>query len=137
MIVIDTNVIYAAVRSRLGASFVLLDSISKEKVSFAISAALVFEYEDTLKRNLDKLPFSSDEIDDFLDSLIALADHYSSHFLWRPFLRDANDDMVLELAVASGSKHIVTFNIKDFEGCSKFNVKAIDPQNYLRKEKLL
>jgi hypothetical protein len=35
------------------------------------------------------------------------------HFLWRPFLADADDDLVLELASAAGCRHIVTHNVND------------------------
>jgi predicted nucleic acid-binding protein len=53
------------------------------------------------------------------------------HFLWRPFLRDPDDDMVLECAVASGSQYIVTHNIKDFRRTSELKVQAITPAEFL------
>jgi predicted nucleic acid-binding protein len=53
------------------------------------------------------------------------------HFLWRPLLRDPDDDMVLECAVASGSQLIVTHNVKDFVRAQTLNVKAITPAAFL------
>lgn len=137
MIVIDTNVIYSTLRSKLGASYVLIEAIADEKISYAISAALVFEYEDVLKRTENGLTFSDAEIDEILDSIIALGYQHSSHFLWRPYLKDPKDDMILELAIVSGAKQIITHNIKDFKGTTKFGVKALTPLEYLKKEKLL
>jgi predicted nucleic acid-binding protein len=68
---------------------------------------------------------------------VALSNPFSPYFLWRPILRDAKDDMVLELAVVSGAESIITFNTRDFEGSLKFGIKAVGPLDYLRKEKLL
>lgn len=137
MVVVDANVIYSAIRSSLGSSHVLLAAMAEGKVPFAISAALVFEYEDVLKRSEDQIVFTEAEIDQFLDSIVALGTKHSSYFLWRPLLKDPKDDMVLELAVVSESDRIITHNTKDFKGSTKLGVKAVTPIEYLKKEKLL
>jgi putative PIN family toxin of toxin-antitoxin system len=137
MVVIDTNVIYAALRSNLGSSYVILAAMAEGQVDYAVSAAIVFEYEDVLKRPKSQLVFTEPEIDQILDSIVALGNRHSSHFLWRPFLKDPKDDMILELAVVSASDRIITHNIKDFKGSSKLGVEAITPLEYLKKEKLL
>lgn len=49
-------------------------------------------------------------------------------------MKDPFDDHVLELAVNSGSKHIVTFNRKDFVGIGQFGIKAVTPLEYLDQE---
>lgn len=67
----------------------------------------------------------------FLRYLASLAHLQDVHFLWRPFLRDPDDDMVLECAVASGSQYIVTHNIKDFRRTSELKVQAITPAEFL------
>ena len=54
------------------------------------------------------------------------------NFSWRPFLRDANDDMVLEVAVASQADYIVTFNLKDFDNVVLFGIEAISPKQFLK-----
>ena len=77
------------------------------------------------------------EVDEFLDSMVLLGSRYASYFLWRPFLQDSKDDMVLELAVVSGATEILTYNLKDFKGMEKFGIVAMSPLNYLRKEKML
>ena len=67
----------------------------------------------------------------FLRYLASLAHLQDVHFLWRPFLRDPDDDMVLECAVASGSRFIVTHNIKDFRRSQELHVQAITPAEFL------
>lgn len=68
----------------------------------------------------------------FLRYLASVAHLQDVHFLWRPFLRDPDDDMVLECAVASGSQFIVTHNMKDFARVEELNVNAIKPADFLR-----
>ena len=52
-------------------------------------------------------------------------------FLWRPFLRDPDDDLVLELAVEAGCAYIVTHNLRDFEGVERFGLRAVTPKRFL------
>ena len=52
-------------------------------------------------------------------------------FLWRPFLRDPDDDMVLEGAVASGCKYNITHHVKDFKRATELNVRALTPAEFL------
>jgi predicted nucleic acid-binding protein len=69
---------------------------------------------------------------DFLRYLVSVAHLQEVHFLWRPFLRDPDDDMVLECAVASGSRLIVTHNVKDFQRAPELGVQAIKPADFLK-----
>jgi len=134
MIVLDTNVIVSGLRSSKGASFKLLKLLPNNTFRIALSPAIILEYEDVLKRNIGVgIRQTTEEIGDILDYICKIGQETKIYYLWRPFLKDASDDMVLELAVASGSKYIVTFNLKDFKGSEQFNVKAITPQTYLKK----
>ena len=54
------------------------------------------------------------------------------YFLWRPFLRDPGDDLVLELAVESECDYLITHNISDFAGADSFGVEVATPQAFLR-----
>ena len=54
------------------------------------------------------------------------------HFLWRPFLPDADDDMVLELAFAAECRHIITHNVKDFHGSEQVGATALSPREFLK-----
>ena len=132
-VVIDTNVLLSGLRSKLGASYLLLESIPKRKFDFCISPALILEYEDVLKRHsggdIEQTP---EEIDDIIDYLCSVGEPTKIYYLWRPQLKDPSDDMVLELAVASGVKQIVTFNHKDFDRASFFGITPITPKDFLK-----
>jgi len=94
---------------------------------------LVLEYESATKRISRSIALRHSDIDDVLDYLCSVAEHRKIHFLWRPFLRDTSDDMVLELAVESESDYIVTHNIGDFAGIKRFGLQAITPREFLRE----
>ncbi len=51
--------------------------------------------------------------------------------MWRPYLRDLEDDFVLELAVAAECDYIITFNQRDFVGIENFGIRAITPKEFL------
>ena len=130
-IVIDTNVLFAALKSRRGASHKLVSLIPSEKFSIAISVPLIIEYEDVLKRG--KLPFSITEknISDFIDFFCRVGDQQDIFFLWRPFLTDPSDDLVLEVAVAGGCDAIITYNKRHFKNVQKFGLRILDPKEFL------
>jgi putative PIN family toxin of toxin-antitoxin system len=132
-VVLDTNVLLSALRSRRNASYRLLTLVGDVRWQLNLSTALVLEYEDVLKRPEIGLSLTHEEIDAILDYLCDNSNHHRISYLWRPFLRDAKDDFVLELAVASGCDYIVTFNAKDFTGIEHFGLKTITPGEFLHK----
>jgi putative PIN family toxin of toxin-antitoxin system len=132
-VVIDTNVLVAALRSRRGASHRLLRLVGDPRWRINLSVPLVLEYEDVLKRPDAEHLLSPEQVDDVLDFLCASASLRDIFYLWRPMLTDPKDDFVLELAVESGCDYIVTFNMRDFAGAEKFGVVAIKPQEFLRE----
>ncbi len=132
-IVLDTNVLYAGLYSSKGASFRVLQTIEEGKIKMVISTTLLFEYEDILKRNQAVLGLSEHEIEKLLDYFCLQSDHQKIYFLWRPRLPDPKDDHLLELAIASGAKLIVTHNTKDFKGAETFGIKAITPKELMEE----
>jgi putative PIN family toxin of toxin-antitoxin system len=132
-IVIDTNVLVAALRSSLGASYTLLELVGRERFEIAVSAPLVLEYEDVLKRPDLRVGLSVDEIDAVLDYLCSVGERAEVFYLWRPLLSDPKDDMVLEVAVAGGCDTIVTFNERDFRDARQFGLEVMRPQAFLRR----
>src|SRR3989304_7195491 len=127
-IILDTNVLYAGLYSSKGASFRVLQAIRKDRLRLVMSTTLLFEYEDILKRNQIVLGLSDEEIEKILDYICLQSEHQKIYFLWRPRLPDPKDDHLLELAIASGTKLIVTHNTKDFRGAETFGVKPITPK---------
>ena len=133
--VIDTNIMYAGLYSSQGASHQVLKAVLDKRVQPVLSVALLFEYEDVLKRNGRQLGIKHADIDSLLDVICSLCSLQKIHYLWRPFLRDPKDDLVLELAVASGVKTITTFNTKDFKGVEEFGVQVLSPKKLLEQTK--
>jgi len=130
-VVIDTNVIISALRSQYGASYKLLMLLEKANFETNLSVPLLLEYEDVSKRQAEELELSEKTIDDILDYLCTVSRRWKIHYLWRPFLKDPKDDMVLELAVASKSEAIITYNKRDFSGAEQFGVRLMNPQKLL------
>ena len=128
-VILDTNVIVSALRSRRGPAFRLLSLVGTGQFEICLSIPMLFEYEDVLAR--EKIGISAEAADDVLNYLCHVAMPQEIYFLWRPFLRDPKDDLVLELAVGSQSTEIITYNIKDFVGIESFNVRAIRPAEFL------
>jgi putative PIN family toxin of toxin-antitoxin system len=131
-IVLDTNVLISALRSRRGASFRLLSLLGGKDFQINVSVPLALEYEEMAKRFAEQTGLSHSDIDDIIDYICSIANRRRIHFLWRPFLKDPHDDMVLELAAGAGCDFIVTHNIRDFRGIERFGVKAISPREFLR-----
>jgi len=131
IIIMDTNVLFSGLYSSTGASFQILRLLDARKIKPVISTTLLFEYEDVLKREQTVLNLSHKQVDTVLDNICALSNFQEIYFLWRPYLKDPKDDHVLEVAVASKTKIIVTHNLKDFKGVEKFGIQAITPGNYL------
>lgn len=131
-IVLDTCVLVAALRSSRGASQQLLRRLPSTQFQPALSVALYMEWHAVLLRP-EHRPAGIDDAQmmGFLRYLASVCRLQDIHYLWRPFLRDPNDDMVLECAVASGSRFIVTHNVKDFQRSKELGVEAIAPGHFL------
>lgn len=131
-IVIDTNVLVAALRSQFGASYRLLMLLESGKFETHLSVPLVLEYEYAAKANASQ-DLRLDEIDDVIDYICSVSQLHSIYFLWRPFLNDPKDDMVLELTVAAECKTIITFNKSDFRGVEQFGIQVLTPHEFLQE----
>lgn len=131
-VVVDTNVLVSGLRSRLGSAFRLLERIGKSDFEIAISVPLLMEYEDVLHRATALAP---QDIRLLLGFWCSVCHRQKIFFLWRPQLRDPKDDMVLELAVASRAKVIVTYNLRDFAGAESFGIEALSPKDFLDRLK--
>jgi len=98
-----------------------------------LSVPLVVEYEDAAKRILPQTALTEDDLDDILNYVCRIAHKQPIYYLWRPFLRDPKDDMVIELAVAAQCQYIVTFNQKDFRGVEQFGLETVTPKAFLQR----
>jgi len=131
-VVIDTNVLIAALRSNQGASYKLLISLADKLYTPNISVPLFIEYESVAKRTGLLSGLNEEDINSILDYFLSESSIRKIFYLWRPFLKDPNDDLVLEVAVESKSQYIITFNKRDFKGCNKFGIEVVTPQEFFK-----
>jgi putative PIN family toxin of toxin-antitoxin system len=132
-IVIDTNVLISALRSKRGASHKLLMLAGSGKFRTALSVPLVLEYEEVAGRFASEIDLTLSDIRDIIDYLCKSAEYAKIFYLWRPFLKDPDDDMLLELAVSAGCDVIVTYNKKDFKGAEQFGIRIMTAKEFLQE----
>ncbi|TXL71387.1 putative toxin-antitoxin system toxin component, PIN family [Vineibacter terrae] len=128
-LVLDTDVLVAAVRSELGASRKLLVGVLRERVTLLATTALFLEYEAVLRRpqHLRAVGMSVAEVDDILDGLANVVVPVEVVYRWRPQLIDAGDELVLEAAVNGRADRLVTFNIRHFAPAERFGIRICRP----------
>ena len=68
----------------------------------------------TRAEHLPAAKLSGGDVSVLLDAVATVCTPVPLAFLWRPTLRDPDDDMVLEAAVNGRADAIVTFNHRDF-----------------------
>ncbi|MBW4477438.1 MAG: putative toxin-antitoxin system toxin component, PIN family [Tolypothrix brevis GSE-NOS-MK-07-07A] len=132
-IVLDTNVLFAGLRSQRGASYKLLTILNDIRWQLNISTALLFEYEEILKRQQAQLGLSLEDIDNVIEAICSIANKRSIFYLWRPILNDPDDDFLLDLAVESQADYIITYNQKDLQPANKFGIKVVTPKQFLQE----
>jgi putative PIN family toxin of toxin-antitoxin system len=135
-VVLDTSVLVAGLRSRLGAGNAILRLIATKKLVILATPPLFLEYEDVLKRAEQRLAHSLtvDQIDELLAELAALVEPVDVRFLWRPQTRDPADEMVLEAAINGRADLVITYNVGDFaEPCKNFGIEVVRPGELLKR----
>lgn len=135
---LDTAVIVAATRSDAGASRQLVRAALEKHFELLLSVPLALEYEAVLKRpaQLAMSRATVQDIDKLLDAIISVSRPVYRSFFWRPLLRDADDDMVLEAALSGHADMLVTFNQRDFEpGTSALGIELAAPRQALKRIK--
>ena len=135
-VVLDTNIVVAALRSPTGASAELLRWARAGKLTALASVSLAMEYQAVCLReeHVRASRLSRKEVQTFLDAVISFVEPVDIWFLWRPQLRDPSDELVLEAAVNGRADAIVTFNQRDFEPAARlFGVEPWTPRQALTK----
>lgn len=135
-VALDTDVIVAAVRSQRGASNALLRAVRQGRLTAVASVPMVLEYEAVLMRPEHRRVsgFTVMQVQQFMDGLAALVVPVIPYFLWRPTLRDPNDEMIVDAAVNGQADAIVTFNVRHFRpAAQQFQLEVLTPAQTLRR----
>lgn len=134
-IVLDTDVVVAAFRSKTGASRAILDlAMQRGSVTMAVSVPLLFEYEAVLKRDSQRLVhgLTDTQLERALQLITQACDLQPLHFLWRPQLHDVADEMVLETAINARVDMLVSFNQRHLHAAAaKFGLRCVLPADCL------
>ncbi len=137
-IVIDTSVWISALITKDSSARALLRLVLEEKVFPQMSEALFYEYEAVMKRQkIQKLsPLNAEEQKILFEAYLSTCRWNEIYYMWRANLKDADDDFIVELAVASGAGVIVTYNIKDFESAGlSFKHRVMTPEQFMKEWK--
>jgi putative PIN family toxin of toxin-antitoxin system len=135
-VVLDTNVIVCALRSRRGASNRLLLAVAERRITALASVPLFLEWEAVIKRPEHRLVhgLSLERLDLVLADLAVLIEPVQLDFFWRPQTRDAADEMVIEAAVNGRADAVITMNLRDFaDPAARFGIVAFSPQDALAR----
>jgi putative PIN family toxin of toxin-antitoxin system len=129
-LVLDAATMVAALRSDAGASRRLLVAGLRRRLTLLASLPLMIEYQAVMTgpEHLKASGLTAREVNSVLDAMAAVIEPVQLAFLWRPSLRDLDDDMVLEAAANGQADAIVTFNIRDFDlVAADFGIEVFAP----------
>ena len=135
-LVLDTDVVVAALRSNRGASRQLLIAGLERRIAMLVSVPLAMEYEAVITRPhlLREAGMTTEEAEAILDAILAAAVPVEMRFLWRPQLQDPSDEMVLETAVNGGADLLATFNQRHLQkAAALFGIVTAVPGEIWRK----
>ncbi|HEY1685117.1 MAG TPA: putative toxin-antitoxin system toxin component, PIN family [Tepidisphaeraceae bacterium] len=130
-IILDTNVIIAARRSRNGASFQLVSMIGKGQFELIMSVALALEYEYVLNEQFADVGMDKADISDFVSFLCANSLRYEVKLSGWPITADLGDEFIARLALTSGCDFLVTHNIRHLGAVTDLGIKLVTPKQFL------
>lgn len=135
-VVVDTNVLVAGLIGGRGPNREILKHCFKGTLSPYVGIKLYTEYTDLLsRRDIQKLcKQTSSTLAEFLDDFASVCHAVDVWFLWRPNLKDEADNHLIELAIASNARYIITNNMADFRNpeLKQTGFEVIKPEDLLR-----
>jgi putative PIN family toxin of toxin-antitoxin system len=134
-VVLDTNIIVAAVRSGGGAARQVIRCCLTGAYEPLFGPALLAEYEHALFDARFPASLASDrDRHELLAAIASVGRWVNVYYLWRPNLRDETDDHLIELAIAGGATAIVTHNVRDLTSGELLfpTLRVLTPSAFLR-----
>jgi predicted nucleic acid-binding protein len=131
-VILDTNVILAAMRSQTGASHQLLLTLGHPRWQSVVTPALMYQYEDVARRPGNAPALSSQDITNILDQIYEQSHRQMVWFSWRPLSPDPGDDAILEAAIAGGCDFVVSFNERHLRAAREFGIEVLRPADLLK-----
>ena len=129
--VMDTNVLYAALRSSTGASHEVLRRLRAGEWTLLLSNTIVTEYEEILQREATDLGLDPAEIGPLLDDLCLLAERHPRLEPREPMLPDPDDEAFAQLAAAARADALITHNLAHFEPARRLGIPVVTPRDFL------
>ncbi len=133
-VVLDTSVIITALRSSTGAAAEVIKLALRRELAPLMEYKLACEYRDVALRpeQLHVTNKSKAERSVILNALEAVAEPVFVAFRYRPLSPDANDDMVLDVAINGKADAIVTNNTRHFRrAAERFDIDLLAPAELL------
>lgn len=133
-VVLDTSVLISALRSPAGASAEILRRVFLGEIALLMDYKLSCEYEAVALRpeQLHATGRSRAEVLEFLGVLCDVAEPVTIGYFYRPLSQDANDDMILELAINGNAQAILSYNIRHFKHPLRgFGIEVFVPSEFL------
>jgi len=138
IVVIDTSVFVAALKSPDGAARQVLRLCLNRDLTPIMGQKLFLEFLDVLGRPrlFDSSPANPADRQALFHGFLSVSRWVSVFFLWRPNLPDEGENHVLELAVARSAVAVITHNVSDFAGDLKFpGLQILTPGQFLRSKR--
>ena len=135
-VVIDTSIWISALLTKESNSREVIRLALQSKLAPQMSETLFHEYESVMKRPKiqNNCVLNKKDQEALFNALISVSRWNEVYYLWRPNLSDENDNFVIELAVASGAKYVITYNLKDFKTAElSFNCQIMTPEQFLKE----
>jgi putative PIN family toxin of toxin-antitoxin system len=130
-IVMDTNVLYSALRSNVGASHLVLRAVRKANAKLLVNQTILHEYEEILKRYAQELSLKLADVDLILDALCNIAELHGSTQHWTPRLNDPADEAFAQLAFEAHADYLVTHNVRHFRPVAAQGLNVLAPKQIL------
>jgi len=135
-VVIDTNIWISALISKNGVSRDVIRLALTDVIYPQMSTSLLVEYESVMKRKKiqNACTLTVDEQAELFHAYLSTCKWNEIFYLWRPNLKDEDDDFLVELAVASHAKVIISENKKDFEASELlFDFEVLTAKEFLER----